>query len=220
MTAETNVPSSGRSRKGDRGEATRARILETATRLLIELGAEGMSFRNVARELGMSIGNLQYYFPSRASLLDEVCSAWAARWKAGADAAAAGAQSERDAVVRLIDYWLDSQQQEDVRIFWQLFALSAYDDEDAREVQQRQDDDLIRSVANRLRSMHPDLGQSEAMRRAVIISSLIDGAGLYLGFGRPARPGLKGLRADVRAAALAIADAPPEAPKRPRSGTR
>ena len=220
MTAETNVPSSGRSRKGDRGEATRARILDTATRLLIELGAEGMSFRNVARELGMSIGNLQYYFPSRASLLDEVCSAWAARWKAGADAAAADAQSERDAVVRLIDYWLDSQQQEDVRIFWQLFALSAYDDEDAREVQQRQDDDLIRSVANRLRAMHPDLGQSEAMRRAVIISSLIDGAGLYLGFGRPARPGLKGLRADVRAAALAIADASPEAPKRPRSGTR
>jgi hypothetical protein len=75
-------------------------------------------------------------------------------------------------------------------------------------------------VANRLRAVHPDLGQSEAMRRAVIISSLIDGAGLYLGFGRPARPGLKGLRADVRAAALAIADAPPEAPKRPRSGTR
>ncbi|MFZ4719149.1 MAG: TetR/AcrR family transcriptional regulator [Ilumatobacteraceae bacterium] len=220
MTADTNVPSSGRSRKGDRGEATRARILETATRLLIELGAEGMSFRNVARELGMSIGNMQYYFPSRASLLDEVCSAWAEQWKLGANAAAQGGSTPRDAIMRMVDYWLESQQKEEVRIFWQLFVLSAYDAEDTLKVQRRQDDDLIKSVADRLRAMHPDLGRNEAVRRAATISALIDGAGIFLGYGRAVRPDLRGLRADVRAAALAIADAPPEAPKRPRSGTR
>jgi len=207
MTATTAASVAGRNRKGDRGEATRARILDTATRLLIELGAEGMSFRNVARELGMSIGNLQYYFPTRASLLDAVCSAWADRWKAAADAAAEGAPTPREAIVRLIDVWLDSQRQEDVKIFWQLSALSAYDDE-TREVQRRQDDDLIKSVADRIRAMHPGLGKSDALRRAATISSLIDGAGLFLGHGRPSRPGLRGLRADIRAAALAIADAP------------
>lgn len=212
MTAETSAGArpTQRTKKGDRGEATRARILETATKLLIEVGAEGMSFRNVARELDMSIGNLQYYFPSRASLLDAVCSAWAEAWRVGADAAADAASTPRDAIVRLIDYWLDSQQQEDVRIFWQLFALSAYDDDEAREVQRRQDDDLIQSVANRLRAMHPALRPGEALRRAAIISSLIDGAGLFLGYGRPPRPGLRGLRSDVRAAALRIADSPPQ----------
>lgn len=203
-------------RKGDRGEATRARILDTATRLLIDLGAEGMSFRNVARELGMSIGNLQYYFPSRASLLDAVCRAYAERWSDGAEAATSGAPTEREAIARLIDYWLDSHDQEDIRIFWQVLALSSHDEEEAKEVRRRQDDDLIRSVAARLRAMHPDLGQREAVRRAAIISSLIDGAGLLLGAGRPARSGLRGLRADVRATAMAIADAPPEAPARRR----
>lgn len=216
MTLETTAPGTGRSKKGDRGEATRARILDTATRLLIDLGAEGMSFRNVARDLGMSIGNLQYYFPTRASLLDAVCSAWADQWKSEANAAAEGGSTPRDAIVRMIDHWLDSQQKEEVRIFWQLFVLSAYDLEETREVQRRQDDDLIQNVAKRLRAMQPDLAQSEALRRAATISSLIDGAGLYLGYGRPARPGLRGLRADVRAAALAIADAPPEAPTRRR----
>jgi len=212
MTAESTRQVAARTKKGDRGEATRARILETATRLLIDLGAEGMSFRNVAREVGMSIGNLQYYFPSRASLLDAVCSSWAAQWSAGAEAAASGAPTERDAIARMIDFWLDSQQLEEVRIFWQLFVLSAYDAEDTLKVQRRQDDDLIQSIATRLRAMHPDLGKSEATRRAATISSLVDGASLYLGYGRPFRPGLRGLRADVRAAALAIADAPPGRP--------
>jgi AcrR family transcriptional regulator len=220
MTVETTASGTGRGKKGDRGEATRARILETATRLLIELGAEGMSFRNVARELGMSIGNLQYYFPSRASLLHEVCTAWADRWKEGANVAAEGASTPRDAIVRMIDYWLDSQQKEEIRIFWQLFALSTYDAEGTLEVQRRQDDDLIRRVADQLRAIHPDLGKHEAVRRATLLSSIIDGSTMYLGYGRPARPGLKRLRADVRTAALAIVDAPPEAPKRPRSGTR
>ncbi|MEN9506182.1 MAG: hypothetical protein RI958_2108 [Actinomycetota bacterium] len=195
--------------KGDRGEATRARILATATRLLVEFGAEGMSFRNVARELGMSIGNLQYYFPTRASLLEAVCSEWASTWSAGATAAAEGAPTPRDALIRMIDYWFASQQREEVKIFWQLFTLSAYDDETTRETQRRQDDQLVESVAGWLRSIHPGLGRSEALRRAALIASLIDGAGLFLGYGRSNRPGLRGLRGDVRAAAIAIIDEPP-----------
>ncbi len=198
-----------RNGKGDRGEATRARILTTATRLLVELGAESMSFRNVARELGMSIGNLQYYFPTRASLLDAVCEEWSATWSAGARAAADAAPTPREALIRMIDYWLASQRREEVKIFWQLFTLSAYDDETTREVQRRQDDELIDHIARRLRTVHPGFGRSEALRRAALIASLIDGAGLFLGYGRPTRPGLRGLRNDVRAAAIALIDSPP-----------
>lgn len=198
-----------RNGKGDRGEATRARILATATRLLVDLGAESMSFRNVARELGMSIGNLQYYFPTRASLLDAVCEEWAATWSAGATAAADAAPTPREALIRMIDYWLASQQREEVKIFWQLFTLSAYDDEATREVQRRQDDELVDHLARRLRAVHPGLGRSEALRRAALIASLIDGAGLFLGYGRATRPGLRGLRNDVRAAAIALVDTPP-----------
>jgi AcrR family transcriptional regulator len=209
-----------RTTKGERGEATRARILETATRLLVELGAESMSFRNVARELGMSIGNLQYYFPTRASLLDAVCTEWAATWRAGADAAAASAASPREALIRMIDHWLEFQQREEVKIFWQLFTLSAYDDEVSHELQRRQDDELIDSVARRLRAVHPGLGPSEALRRSALITSLLDGAGLFLGHGRPVRSGLRGLRADVRATAIALVDQPPSRPTGARRSTR
>lgn len=218
MTAPVTPRRNGR---GDRGEATRARILATATQLLVELGAESMSFRNVARELGMSIGNLQYYFPTRASLLDAVCTEWALRWQAGANAAADSADTPREALIRMIDYWLEFQQKEEVKIFWQLFTLSAYDDDEiSRELQRRQDDQLINSVATRLRAVHPGLGRSEALRRGALITSLLDGAGLFLGHGRPARPGLRGLRADVRATAIALVDQPPSRPARASRTTR
>ncbi len=45
-------------------------ILDCARTLLIEEGSTGFSMRKVAQKLGMSLGNLQYYFPSRVKILE------------------------------------------------------------------------------------------------------------------------------------------------------
>lgn len=43
--------------------------------MLIREGSAGFSMRKVAHEAGMSLGHVQYYFPSRAELLDGLLSA-------------------------------------------------------------------------------------------------------------------------------------------------
>src|SRR6202034_3798385 len=66
MTATQNAPRTARERA--RAELTRE-IKEGARRQLAATGADGISLRAVARELGMASSALYRYFPSRDDLL-------------------------------------------------------------------------------------------------------------------------------------------------------
>ena len=48
---------------------TRQRILDTARRLFNDDGVHGVGVREIARELGMSPGNLAYHFPTKDDLV-------------------------------------------------------------------------------------------------------------------------------------------------------
>jgi AcrR family transcriptional regulator len=50
----------------------RVQILEAATRVLLRQGYSGASLRSIATEAGLPLGNVQYYFPSKAQLMIEV----------------------------------------------------------------------------------------------------------------------------------------------------
>ncbi|MHB8508846.1 MAG: TetR/AcrR family transcriptional regulator [Candidatus Dormibacteria bacterium] len=47
-------------------------ILGAAARVLLHQGYPGASLRNIAAEAGLPLGNVQYYFPSKAQLMIEV----------------------------------------------------------------------------------------------------------------------------------------------------
>lgn len=70
---ELNRYSDKKSRAGTavrkRGKARVLDILETAQSILVREGLANLSTRRVADELGISVGNLAYYFPSKDSLL-------------------------------------------------------------------------------------------------------------------------------------------------------
>ncbi|HLF99597.1 MAG TPA: helix-turn-helix domain-containing protein [Acidimicrobiia bacterium] len=50
----------------------RARILETALRLMGEQGAQNTSMRQLAAACGLNVATLYHYFPSKAAILDAV----------------------------------------------------------------------------------------------------------------------------------------------------
>jgi AcrR family transcriptional regulator len=51
---------------------TRAKIIETAERLIAQKGAEKTSLADIATSLGISRGTLFYHFPSKAQLIFEI----------------------------------------------------------------------------------------------------------------------------------------------------
>ena len=57
-------------------------ILEEAKNALVEEGFSALSFRNVARRAGMTVGNVTYYFPTKDDLMVELARYIFDRWEA------------------------------------------------------------------------------------------------------------------------------------------
>ena len=57
-------------------------ILEEAKNTLVDEGFSGLSFRNVAKRAGITVGNVTYYFPTKDDLLVELAGYIFNRWEA------------------------------------------------------------------------------------------------------------------------------------------
>jgi AcrR family transcriptional regulator len=75
----------------ERGQATRAHLIDVATRLFAEGGYDGTSIETVLADSGVSRGSLYHHFPSKEALFWAVLEGIAAR------VAAQLAEAERDA---------------------------------------------------------------------------------------------------------------------------
>jgi AcrR family transcriptional regulator len=58
-----------------KGEVTKANILHHAVSLVSERGLDGVSMDAVAEASGMSKGAVTYHFPSKAALMEQICTA-------------------------------------------------------------------------------------------------------------------------------------------------
>jgi AcrR family transcriptional regulator len=189
-----------------------AEVLAAAEALLGRRGVEGMSLRAVADEVGISVGNLQYYFPTRAALLDAVFEHQAGMFNEEFAAIVIPTDEPRAQFESLVDYWLGVQHTLGQSLFWHLWAISPHD-ETARKIMDR----IYRATATQmsgwLREIHPALSRGEAVRRAAAITTLIEGSGLFVGYGRKPRRELVTLQTEIRLDVFAIVD---RAPTRPR----
>ncbi|QBF33385.1 TetR/AcrR family transcriptional regulator [Thalassococcus sp. S3] len=58
--------------KSPKGEERREAIEAAARQMLLDQGYAGVSLRKIASQLGMSVGNLQYYFATKDDLVEAV----------------------------------------------------------------------------------------------------------------------------------------------------
>ena len=58
-----------------KGELRRAEILAAARQLLVDDGYDRFVLREIANRVGVMLGNLQYYYPTRDDLLEAVVRA-------------------------------------------------------------------------------------------------------------------------------------------------
>lgn len=184
-----------------KGAQRRAQLIAEARAHLVDVGVERFSVRQVAEAAGVTLGNLQYYFPSRDDL-------FAAVMRAEIDADAALIRSlQRDepaeelaaVVAALLDRWRAGND----RVYEALVLLTRHRP-DLAELTASVWSTAYDEVATIVRRLDPTIGATEARARAMLIVSLIDGAALqhYAERGRLSR---RSIGRDIGRIALAIA---------------
>jgi AcrR family transcriptional regulator len=206
--------SPGGTAKKSKGDLRLEKVLDAAEEILKRQGSEGLSVRGVAQKVGMSVGNLQYYLPTRAMLLDAIFQRRAKSFRENLFSAIESVDDPRRRLETLLDLWLSSHFQADQALFWHLWAMSAHDRQ-ARETMNSIYGELITFVAALLREINRDLTVHRARRRAALMTSIVEGSGLFVGYGRTPSPALASLQNDIRSEVLDLVDRPvTDSPKR------
>lgn len=194
--------------KTRRGKARVAEILAVAQQLFVESGLAGMTMRQVAERIGMSLSNLQHYFPNPEALLrgvlQQVMNAY--------DPAYAGVtEGIRDPVRRLeavLRYLIaDVQQAATEKLFVEIWSLATRDAM-VREAFDQMYCHHRRNLETFIAAANPGLSAAKVSLRAALIAMQIEGLMLLLSESKPQHPELAGLAEEAVAAALLLALAP------------
>ncbi len=193
------------------GVSTRDKIVDTATEFLKEEGYDDFGVREIARRAGIAPGNLGYYFPNKYTLLREVfrrqVGSLSDDMQALLDQAAG--QSELTLVVIDLLMSLFYESNEVFPLWWTIWALSPYDEELKRildEVYVTFTAALVAAIGK----THPNLDKRRTKRMARVITALLDGASVQAHVGQTSSRRRAELKRDIRvwiAAILEIAQA-------------
>lgn len=182
------------------GQATRAAIIRAAESALLEYGHARFTVQRVAQKLGISPGNVNYYFPTKASLLEALILYTLLQYRRRVRLADDKREGGKAATPAEVLGWLmdDAISQHTNRLFRELWAIALNDPRVARAV----DDFYTRSVHGHLRRLtqrwafRKDASQLEAV--VFLMHVISEGTTVLFGM----RAGSKELYTRLRATAI------------------
>jgi AcrR family transcriptional regulator len=170
-------------------------ILQAARQIFAAGGYAGLSMRRVASSAGMSLSNVQHYYPSKDLLIEALLLYTMESFQAKIDSIARSMQgaSRREQLTSTIDMFLDELADPVTHgMFFEIWALAGrnafasalMDKMLARE---------RKTIFKLIQGMSPDISDEQAMLRAVLIVAQVEGLMLF----RLHRSGKRGQHADV-----------------------
>lgn len=186
------------------GVRTRNAIIGVAKQLLLEGGSLEFTLREVALRAGISISNLQYYFPTRLSVLravmEPVVHAYLSKLRQALDADGPASVM----IEALIQHGFnDAKNAERTALWWHFVSLAAIDPECSQLLDEWYEE-VTSGIANFIRLADPECKPADSMHRATLIVAMVDGLGYQLGAGRRRRGYTRGLEAKFHAAVVCI----------------
>lgn len=169
-------------RKG--GQQTAAKILQAAHDMLASEPLVRFTLRNIAGKAGVSLANLQYYYPRREALIEAMMKDIDRRYRDACQSAistqSASAPSEQiEAVLRF--QLEDSTQTKTRQFFIQLWALlGSMDNFSGRYLEALYAYDL-EILSKPIAALHSNLAKAEVRDRALLIASLVEGLMVLVG---------------------------------------
>ena len=180
--------------KRSKGRKTISDILHTTLKLIAKQGYSSVSLADVAREIGIAKGNLQYYFPTRDSLLrsamflqmEEVKKGWLNASKIPADNA-------WEKLENLVNWDLKYSRSEERKAIALEKRAYASRDTEARKILIDWYEWVIDGYADLLAEIRPDLDRNELCQLSALVNGMLEGLAPYFGRHRVRKINLKSL---------------------------
>lgn len=166
--------------------------------MLVEKGYDALVMRRLAVSLGMRLGNLQYYFPNRQSLLAALMEREVEADVEAMRRAVKGAEAE-EALSRIVRRLVSRWRGEAGVVFATMTFMATQSDE-IRDVYRRVYDAFYTEIERVLEGLDPGQTGSVYATRARLVTALLDGAALQTRVGDR-----RGYLRSVTEAATAIA---------------
>ncbi|MCZ6831569.1 MAG: TetR/AcrR family transcriptional regulator [Gammaproteobacteria bacterium] len=185
-TAASARPRSRTRVKSGKGQLTALSILLAAEKLLIDEGYHNFSLRKVAATAGLTLGNLQYYYPSKDALtqamLDNCIQRYLDRFEQ--IRAQVGADPEKQFRALIAEIIRDLNTRSTTVFFPELWSLANHDDH-AVEFMDAMYDKYRIVLMEVITAINPALSQAQLKRLAVFISASIEGHTMFIGYKKP-----------------------------------
>jgi AcrR family transcriptional regulator len=198
--AATDAPAESERNLRAQGQRTRNAIIEVAKGLLLEGGSLEFTLREVAQRAGISISNLQYYFPTRLAVLravvGPVVDAYLTELRRALDVDAPPRVMIDALITRALE---DAKNAERTALWWHFVSLAAIDPECSQLLDEWYEE-VTPGIAKFVRAVDPDCKPADSLHRATLLIAMADGLSFQLGAGRRKRNYTRGLDAKFRAA--------------------
>ncbi|MCY1315130.1 HTH-type transcriptional regulator BetI [compost metagenome] len=169
-----------------RGQEGLELILKSALKVLIEHGYQALTFRRIALECGMKLGNITYYFKSKddlvRTLLDSIMAAYEDAFQSAIDEAGGNPEMQMENLMRFI--MEDITSKKTTRVFPELWALSSHDTfvrDKLYELYARQ----YVYFENIIRRINPTLSRQDERLIAAFVTACMEGTTVFAGFKKP-----------------------------------
>lgn len=180
------------------GLRTRNTLIRVARKLLLDGGSLEFSLRAVAQGAGVSISNLQYYFPNRLALVRAVIEPVVETYMSGFKQAINSSTPPGEVLSDFLTQALhDDKRAKDTALWWHFVSIASTDPECSRLLDEWFDT-LTDLVAQLVCAVNPQLDAEHRQQTAAVLVALAEGAGLLLGAGRNARADIRGLEAKFK----------------------
>ncbi|MDE2441350.1 MAG: TetR/AcrR family transcriptional regulator [Betaproteobacteria bacterium] len=191
--------------KTAKGRAKVQDILDVARRLFIDGGYAEMTMRQVAEQTGISLSNVQHYFPTRENLLqallESVMESYDLEYRKN-ERPEIAPRGQLEAAIRYL--LADTKKGESEKLFVEIWSLSTRDPI-GREIFDRMYSHHRANLARLIAAAKPELAEREVQHRAALIAMQIEGLMLLISENKPRHPELEGVEEACVAASMGIA---------------
>lgn len=191
--------------KTAKGRAKVQEILDVARRLFIAGGYAEMTMRQVAEQAGISLSNVQHYFPTRESLLQTLLESVMEGYDPTYEEIDALAIPPREKLETAVRYLLaDAKKVESEKLFVEIWSLATRDPI-GREIFDKMYSHHRANLARLVAAANPAIDERQIQHRAALIAMQIEGLMLLISDNKPRPPELGGIEETCVKALMNIA---------------